>query len=78
MGGLGKGEYTLTYEKEGDQTQTLDISLKEGDVKGIDTVTMEQFDPGKIYGYVVNIKGSPIEFVRLRLKGIKTKVIKIE
>ena len=27
-------------------------------------------------GYVVNIKGSPIEFVRLKLKGVKTKVIK--
>ena len=76
FGGLAKGEYTLTYEKEGFLDQTLDISLNEGEVKGVDTVTMERVETGKIYGYVVNIKGSPIEFVRLRLKGIKTKVIK--
>ena len=76
FGGLVKGDYTLTYEKEGFLDQTQDISLEEGEVKGVDTVTMEQFDASKIYGYVVNIKGSPIEFVRLRLKGIKTKVIK--
>ncbi|OHB38481.1 MAG: hypothetical protein A2Y09_04135 [Planctomycetes bacterium GWA2_39_15] len=42
----------------------------------IPSPTPEQVVSGKIYGNVVNIKGNPIEFVRLRLKGIKTKVIK--
>ena len=68
--------YSLTYEKEGYQTQTQDISLNEGELKDLGTVTMEQVEKGKISGYVANIKGDPIESVRLRLKGIKTKVIK--
>ena len=29
---------------------------------------------GKIYGYVVDIKGNPLESVKLKLKGIKTKL----
>ena len=29
---------------------------------------------GKIYGYVVNKRGNPIEHARVRLKGIRTKV----
>ncbi len=74
--GLSKGNYTLTYEKEGFLDQTQDISLNEGEVKDIGTVTMEQVISGKIYGNVVDIKGNPLEFVRLRLKGVKTKVIK--
>ena len=38
--------------------------------------TPEQVEKSKISGYVANIKGNPIESVRLRLKGVKTKVIK--
>ncbi len=74
--GLGAGEYAITYEKEGFLAQTQDMSLEEGEVKDLGTVTMEQVEKGKISGYVVNIKGDPIESVRLKLKGIKTKVIK--
>lgn len=72
--GLGAGEYAITYEKEGFLAQTLDISLEEGELKDLGVVTMEQIEKGEIYGYAVNIKGDPIEFVRLKLKGIKTKV----
>ena len=74
--GLSKGNYTLTYKKEGFLDQTQDISLNEGEVKDLGTVTMEQVVSGKIYGNVVDIKGNPLEFVRLRLKGVMTKVIK--
>jgi len=74
--GLDAGEYAITYEKEGYETQTQDISLEQGEVKDLGVVMMEQIEKGKIYGYVVNIKGDPIEFVRLKLRGIKTKVIK--
>ena len=71
------GNYTLTFEKEDYETQTMDIALGEGEVKDLGIITLEQVPPPpEIYGYVVNIKGNPIEFVRLRLKGIKTKVIK--
>ena len=74
--GLSQGTYALTYAKEGFLAQTQDISLNEGEVKDLGTVTMEQVVKGKISGYVANIKGDPIESVRLKLKGIKTKVIK--
>ncbi len=37
---------------------------------------MEEIEKGKIYGYVVKIDGDLIESVRLRLKGVKTKVSK--
>jgi len=72
--GLSQGDYTLTYEKEGYGTQTQDISLEEGELKDLGVVILEQIEKGKIYGYAVNIKGDPIENVRLKLKGIKTKV----
>lgn len=74
--GLDAGKYTITYEKEGFLAQTMDISLEEGGLKDVETVILEQVEKGKVYGYAVNIKGSPIEFVRLKLKGIKTKVTK--
>ncbi len=72
--GLEAGGYTVTYQKDGYETQTQDISIEEGELKDLDMVTMEQTEKGKIYGYAVNIKGEPIEYVRLKLKGIKTKV----
>ena len=66
---LAAGDYTLTYEKEGYQTQTMEISLGEGEALEISTLTMEEIEQGKISGYVLDIKGDPIESVRLRLKG---------
>ena len=73
---LAAGDYTLTYEKDGYETQTMDISLEEENVFVVDDVTMEEIEKGKIYGYVVKINGDAIESVRLRLKGVKTKVSK--
>jgi len=73
---LSAGDYTITCEKEGYQTQTVETTLDEGDKKEVETVTMILVEKGKIYGYVVNIKGNPIESVRLKLKGVGTKVIK--
>jgi hypothetical protein len=70
------GNSTLTFEKEGYETQAMDITLVEEEVKDLGIITLEVKPISKIYGYVVNIKGNPIEFVKLRLKGIKTKVIK--
>ena len=38
--------------------------------KDLGTVTMEeQAMLGKIYGYVVDIRGNPIESVKLKLRG---------
>ena len=66
----------MTYEKEGFLDQTQEISLKKGDVRELETITMEEVIEGKIYGYVVDTRGDPIESVRLKLKGLKTKVKK--
>jgi hypothetical protein len=73
---LAAGDYTLTYEKDGYETQTMDISLEGENVFVVDDVTMEEIEKGEIYGYVVKINGDPIESARLRLKGVTTKVVK--
>ena len=73
--GLSKGNYNLTYEKDRYQTKTKSITLGEGEEKDIGTTVLEEEGAlGKIYGYVVDIKGNPIESVKLKLKGLKTGV----
>ena len=78
---LAAGSYTLTYKEDGYETQTRSVSLGEGEAKDLGTVILEEESgetTGSIYGYVVDIKGEPIESVRLRLKGLRTKVIATE
>src|SRR3990172_11446464 len=66
---LAAGDYTLTYEKEGYQTQTQEISLGENEPPSpLDDVIMEEVVKAKISGYVVDIEGDPIEKVRLKIK----------
>lgn len=69
---LAAGNYTLTYEKEGYQTETADITLKENDVRDLGTLILEEITKAKIYGYVIDISDNPIESAKLKLKGIKT------
>lgn len=69
---LAAGNYTLTYEKEGYQTETADITLKENDVRDLGTLILEEITKAKIYGYVMDISDNPIESAKLKLKGIKT------
>lgn len=70
---LAAGDYALTYEKEGYQTQTLEISLGEDEPPlELETIVMEEIVKAKVSGYVYNINGDPIEKVRLKIKGIKT------
>ena len=69
---LAAGDYTLTYEKEDYQTQTVDISLVENEPPlELETIVMEEVVKAKISGYVYDIEGDPIEKVRLKIKGIK-------
>jgi len=70
---LAAGDYTLTYSKDGYQTQTQDISLEEDESLDIGAITMEPVEKGMISGYVVDIRGDPIEYAKLKLKGIKIK-----
>src|SRR3990172_5883297 len=71
---LTAGDYTLTYEKDGYQSHTQEISLEENEPpKLLEDVIMEEVVKAKISGYVVDIEGDPIEKVRLKIKGIKTQ-----
>ncbi len=77
FGNLEAGNYTLTYEEDGYKMQTRGVTLGEGEEKDLGTVILEEVETettGKIYGYVVDIRGEPIESVRLKLKGLTTKV----
>ena len=75
---LEAGDYTVTYEKDGYQTTTQEVSLEEGETVDLGTIILEQIEKGSVSGYVVDITGNPIESVRLKLKGIRTKTTKIE
>ena len=72
--GLAAGDYTLIYEKDGYQSQTRNISLGEGEILSLGTFTLELITKGTITGYVVNTKGNPIDSVKIKLRGIKTKI----
>jgi subtilisin family serine protease len=72
--GLAAGDYTLTYEKDGYQGQTRNISLGEGEILSLGTVALELITKGTITGYVVNTKGNPVESAEIKLRGIKTKI----
>ena len=75
---LAAGDYTLNYGKDGYQTKTQEVSLEEDETLELETIYMERTERGAISGYVTNIYGDPIESVKLKLKGIRTKTIKIE
>ena len=76
--GLAADGYMITYEKDGYQMQTKTISLEEDESLDLGTLKMEQTEMGSISGYVVDIRGDPVESVKLKLKGIKTKTSIIE
>ncbi|MDO8743902.1 MAG: carboxypeptidase-like regulatory domain-containing protein, partial [Candidatus Brocadiaceae bacterium] len=70
---LAAGDYALRASKSGYQSASVDISLDEGEAYEVKTLMLEVSVTGTIYGYVRDIKGDPIENVRLALKGLKTK-----
>ena len=53
---LSAGEYALTYKKEGYQTQTEEITLTEGEIKNMGTITLEEIVKAGISGYVLDTK----------------------
>ncbi|MBI5677798.1 MAG: carboxypeptidase regulatory-like domain-containing protein, partial [Planctomycetes bacterium] len=72
---LAAGDYILTYEKDGYQGQTRNISLGEGETLGIETITLELIERGSISGHIVNTKGDPVESAKMKLKGVTTKTL---
>ncbi len=70
------GDYTITYTKTGYVAQTAETTVADGDKVGLDTVVMQAVQKGSIYGYVTDIRGDPIETVRLTLNGVGIKVKK--
>jgi len=75
FGNLLAGDYTLTCEKDGFQTYTEGISLLDGEIREIGTITLETVIKAKISGYALNIKGVPVENAKIRAKGISTGYI---
>ena len=71
------GDYTVTYTKTGYETQTQETTVEEGDDVELESVTMPTVQKGTIYGYVTDIRGNPLESVRLKLAGVGTKVKKM-
>ena len=70
------GDYTITYTKKGYQTQTMDVTVEEGDAVQAESVVMPAVLKGTIYGYVTDIRGNPLESVKLKLAGIGMKAKK--
>jgi hypothetical protein len=67
------GDYIITFEFEGYQTQTQSISITEGQTEeDLDVITMEPVIIASISGSVININGDPLESVRVKIRGIKT------
>lgn len=74
--GLDAGNYTLSYTKDGYTPTTTTLTLGSGETRDLGETTMELITTGSISGYVTDVRGNPIESVRLSLKGVKTKVSK--
>ena len=70
---LAKGDYELVAEKDGYVAETKEISLDDGEVYEVETIKMDEEQSGGISGYVYNIKGDPVENVKLTIKGLTTK-----
>ena len=72
------GDYTVTFEFEDYQTQTQNISITEGQTEvDLDVIIMEPIVIAAISGSVIDINGEPLESVKVKLKGIKTKFIEV-
>ena len=57
---LAVGDYTLRASKSGYQSASMDISLDEGEVHEVKTIMLEVSVTGTIYGYVRDIRGTPL------------------
>ncbi|MBI5794818.1 MAG: carboxypeptidase regulatory-like domain-containing protein, partial [Planctomycetes bacterium] len=68
------GDYALTFEFEGYQIKTQDISITEGQTEAdLDVIIMEPIVIAAISGSVIDINGEPLESVKVKIRGIKTK-----
>jgi len=70
--GLASGDYTIRASKSGYQPASENVSLGEGEENEVD-FNLEETTSGSIYGFVRDIYGEPIENVRIKLKGLKTR-----
>ena len=69
---LSSGDYTLTYNKEGYQTQTQDVTLGENEEQDLGILTLESVEKGSIFGYVMDFRGYEIDSATIRMKGLNT------
>jgi uncharacterized membrane protein len=69
---LAAGDYTLTYELEGYQTQTQYVSIGEGGEVEMDNIVMEVITKGYISGNVVDLKGNAVFAATVTIKKLKS------
>jgi len=70
---LDAGDYELVAEKDGYQYASAEISLDEDEVYEVETLKLDEEETGSIYGYIYDVKGNPVENVRLKIKGLTAK-----
>jgi len=70
---LEAGDYELVAEKDGYQYASAEISLDEDEVYEVETLKLDEEETGSIYGYIYDVKGNPVENVRLKIKGLTAK-----
>lgn len=71
--GLASGDYTVLAEKAGYDSQSVEVTLGDGDEYEVETLMLAEVDEGVIYGYVLDIKGEPVENVKLALAGLRSR-----
>ena len=70
---LAAGDYTVLAEKAGYDSQTVEVTLEDGEEYEVETLMLAEVDEGVIYGYVLDIKGEPVEDVKLTLSGLRSR-----
>ena len=69
---LAAGDYTLEASKSGYKTYTTeDLTLEDGEELEVETIYLEETPCGSIYGFVVDIRGDPIENAMLKLRDLR-------
>ncbi len=69
------GSYTITFEADGYDTQSIKVTVKADDWYEMDTVVMSPAGTGvaRIYGYVYDTNGNEMNNVKITAKNITTK-----
>lgn len=71
--GLGAGEYIITFTKTGYKTQTVVILLHENEEGDVEVILEKEHTAGMIYGNITDVKGTPVEKAKVKLRKLGGK-----